>query len=143
MSDESERQKLLKKIYEISPNSNLLPNPSTAQLRSILKMKQDYALAKERSASFWKTLYPEKTFQEKVDWWAGKMNKTMRSYSEYCPLDASMSTAFTPRWYRSAKEKEPKIDSILVEVIVNTPVAINPDVFYQSIEQPLPQQFVD
>ena len=87
---------------------------------SILSPEQLIALMQEQSDemenkadNFWKKEYKKFSFEQKVDYWAGELNRQMRWQAE-SGLDEY--AIFTPSWYKNIKSKESSFDKIMDKV---------------------------
>ena len=68
----------------------------------------------EASKNFWSEEYPKKTFDQKVSYWSGSLHRQMRWNVE---SGFDEMAVFSKSDYECWKEKEPLIDTILVQVI--------------------------
>ena len=77
-------------------------------------MKADWIKALEAAAEiFWKTEYPQKSFEQRCDYWRETMEKGMREQEK---LGLPPFSVFNKAWYESVKEQEPDIDSIITSI---------------------------
>ena len=74
-------------------------------------MKADWLKALEEAANkFWKEVYPQKSFEEKVDYWKKTMEKGMLEQGN---LGLPEFDIFNKDWYESVKEQEKDFDKII------------------------------
>lgn len=74
-------------------------------------MKPDWIKALEAATDkFWKEEYPQKTFEQRADYWKETMEKGMKEQEK---LGLPPFSVFNKAWYDSVKEQEPEIDRLI------------------------------
>ena len=74
-------------------------------------MKADWLKALEEAANkFWNEEYPQKSFEDKVEYWKKTMEKGMLEQSN---LGLPQFDIFNKEWYESIKEQEKNFDQIV------------------------------
>lgn len=63
---------------------------------------------------FWSEIYPEKTYEQRINYWSSSLHQQMRWNGE---SGVDPMAVFSKNDYKSWKIKEPMIDEILVSVI--------------------------
>jgi hypothetical protein len=95
-------------------------------------MKTDWIKALEAAAEkFWKTEYPQKSFEQRCDYWRETMEKGMREQEK---LGLPPFSVFNKAWYESVKEQEPDIDSIIKVLFENVWKEMDKDAFLSALE---------
>ncbi len=95
-------------------------------------MKADWIKALEAAAEkFWKTEYPQKSFEQRCDYWRDTMEKGMREQEK---LGLPPFSVFNKAWYESVKEQEPDIDSIIKVLFENFWKEMDKDAFLSALE---------
>jgi hypothetical protein len=95
-------------------------------------MKADWIKALEAAAEkFWKTEYPQKSFEQRCDYWRETMEKGMREQEK---LGLPPFLVFNKAWYESVKEQEPDIDSIIKVLFENVWKEMDKDAFLSALE---------
>lgn len=95
-------------------------------------MKADWIKALEAAAEkFWKTEYPQKSFEQRCDYWRETMEKGMREQEK---LGLPAFSVFNKAWYESVKEQEPDIDSIIKVLFENVWKEMDKDAFLSALE---------
>lgn len=76
--------------------------------------------------SFWITIYPKYTFDERIRYWAGTLRQQMRFQAESGLDEYAM---FNKGWYEWVKGKEPDFDTVIETAFKNY---LSPDWSYEE-----------
>lgn len=96
-------------------------------------MKDNWIKELEAAAEkFWKTEYPQKSFEQRCEYWRDNMEKGMR---EQAKLGLPPFSIFNKSWYESVKEQEPEIDQILDALFLNQWKEMDKSAFKNAIAE--------
>ncbi|WP_298734617.1 hypothetical protein [uncultured Chitinophaga sp.] len=91
--------------------------------------------ARLKKENAWKEEYAQKSFEERVAYWSGDINRNMRSNGESSGDEYSW---LSPAWYDEIKSFEPDIDKILAGVSARLGMMFDADRFYRAIGRQKP-----
>jgi hypothetical protein len=95
-------------------------------------MKADWIKSLEAAAEkFWKTEYPQKSFEQRCEYWRENLEKGIREQEK---LGLPPFSVFNKAWYESVKEQEPEIDLIINVLFENVWKEMDKDAFLLALE---------
>lgn len=107
-------------------------NSEDREAKNKMRFLKDLKKVQQATEDFWTEIYPQKTWEEKLNYWQNNLEKAILEQEKQ---DLPPFSVFDANWYASVQEQEAKIEKIIQSLFDGPWAKRDANAFWNAVKQ--------